>query len=73
MPIETVKVSGSYSSLRQPFAYKPYTLKDYKNFVGSKVKPLAGGLGPNVDTKDFKEKVKNGTRTYPVPQVHRDC
>ena len=52
------KASGSYSSLRQPFQYKPYTLKDYQNFTGSKVKPLAGGLGPNVDTDDFKEKVK---------------
>lgn len=53
------KASGSYSSLLQPSPYKPYTWKDYQNFVGSKIKPLAGGLGPNVDTDDFKEKVKN--------------
>ena len=33
------RVSGSYSSLRQPFAYKPYTLKDYKNFVGQRSSP----------------------------------
>ena len=52
------KASGSYSNLRQPFEYKPYTLKDYQNLAGSKAKPLAGGLGPNVDTDDFKEKVK---------------
>ena len=52
------KASGSYSNLRQPFEYKPYTLKDYQNLTGSNAKPLAGGLGPNVDTDDFKEKVK---------------
>ena len=52
------KASGSYSNLRQPFEYKPYTLKDYRNLAGSKAKLLAGGLGPNVDTDDFKEKVK---------------
>lgn len=51
------KASGSCSSLQQPISYKPYTLKDYHTFTGSKVKPLAGGLGPNVDTDDFKEKV----------------
>ena len=53
------KASGSYSSLRQPlFQYKPYSLKDYRNFVGSEVERPAGGLGPNNDTDDFKEKVK---------------
>lgn len=51
------KASGSYSSLRQPFQYKPYTLKDYRNIAGSNVEHLAGGLGPNVDTDQFKEKV----------------
>ena len=51
------KASGSYSSLRQPFQYKPYTLKDYKNIAGANVEHLAGGLGPNVDTDQFKEKV----------------
>ena len=54
------KASGSYSSLRQPsFQYKPYTLKDYRNFVGAEVECPAGGLGPNVDTDEFKEKVKS--------------
>ena len=53
------KASGSYSNLQQPLSYKPYTLREYHNFTGSKVKPLAGGLGPNVDTDDFKEKVMN--------------
>lgn len=52
------KASGSYSSLRQPFQYKPYTLKDYKNIAGANVEHLAGGLGPNVDTDEFKKKVK---------------
>ena len=52
------KASGSYSSLRQPFQYKPYTLKDYKNIAGVNVEHIAGGLGPNVDTDEFKEKVK---------------
>ena len=52
------KTSGSYSSLRQPFEYKPYTLKDYRNFMGARVEQLAGSLGPNVDTDDFKGKVK---------------
>ena len=52
------KASGSYSSLRQPFQYKPYTLKDYRNFAGANVEHLAGGLGPNVDSDEFKEKVK---------------
>lgn len=52
------KASGSYSSLRQPFEYKPYTLKDYKNFTGANTEHLAGSLGPNVDTDEFKEKVK---------------
>ena len=52
------KASGSYSSLRQPFQYKPYTLKDYKNFAGANIEQLAGGLGPNVDTDQFKEKVQ---------------
>lgn len=52
------KASGSYSSLRQPFQYKPYTLKEYRNFTGAEGEHLAGGLGPNVDTDDFKEKVK---------------
>ena len=51
------KASGSYSSLRQPFQYKPYTLKDYRNIAGANVEHLAGGLGPNVDTDQFKEKV----------------
>lgn len=52
------KASGSYSSLRQPFQYKPYTLKDYRNFAGANVEHLAGGLGPNVDSDEFKEKVE---------------
>ena len=52
------KASGSYSSLRQPFQYKPYTLKDYRNFAGANIEQLAGGLGPNVDTDQFKEKVQ---------------
>lgn len=52
------KASGSYSSLRQPFQYKPYTLKDYRNIAGVNVEHIAGGLGPNVDTDEFKEKVK---------------
>ena len=52
------KASGSYSSLRQPFQYKPYTLKDYRNFAGGNVEHLAGGLGPNIDSEEFKEKVE---------------
>ena len=52
------KASGSYSSLRQPFQYKPYTLKDYRNFAGANIEHLAGGLGPNVDSEEFKEKVE---------------
>ena len=52
------KASGSYSSLRQPFQYKPYTLKDYRIFAGANVEHLAGGLGPNVDSNEFKEKVQ---------------
>ena len=52
------KASGSYSSLRQPFQYKPYTLKDYRNFAGANVEHLAGGLGPNIDSDEFKEKVE---------------
>lgn len=56
------KATGSYSSLRQPFEYKPYTLKDYKNFAGVNAEHLAGGLGPNVDTDEFKEKVKGLTQ-----------
>lgn len=52
------KASGSYSSLRQPFQYKPYTLKDYRNFAGANIEQLAGGLGPNVDSDEFKEKMK---------------
>ena len=63
------KTSGSYSSLRKPFEYKPYTLKEYQNFAGSKVKPLAGGLGPNVDTDDFKEKV-NKCRLFSVKLLY---
>ncbi|KAL9965283.1 hypothetical protein ACROYT_G029058 [Oculina patagonica] len=51
------KASGSYSSLRQPFQYKPYTLKDYKNIAGANVEHSAGGLGPNVDTDEYKEKM----------------
>ena len=52
------KASGSYSNLRQPFQYKPYTLKDYQNIAGANVEHLAGGLGPNVDSDEFKEKVE---------------
>ena len=52
------KASGSYSSLWQPFQYKPYTLKDYQNFAGRNIEHLAGGLGPNVDSEEFKEKVE---------------
>ena len=52
------KAFGSYSSLRQPFQYKPYTLKDYRNIAGANVEHLAGGLGPNVDSDEFKEKVE---------------
>ncbi|XP_068733012.1 jhy protein homolog [Montipora capricornis] len=50
------KAASSNSSLQPP--YKPYTLQDYKTFTGSKAKLSAGGLGPNINTDDYRERIK---------------
>jgi len=36
--------------------YHPYTLKDYKELASAKI--VLGGLGPNIGTKDWEEKMK---------------
>lgn len=50
--------SGGHSTSQPSLSYKPYSLKDYQSFMGTKVKQSAGGLGPNIDTDDYKERVK---------------
>lgn len=50
--------SGSHSTSQPSLSYKPYSLKDYQSFMGTKVKQSARGLGPNIDTDDYKERVK---------------
>lgn len=51
--------SGSHSTSQPCLSYKPYSLKDYQSFMGTKVKQSAGGLGPNIGTGDYKERVKS--------------
>lgn len=66
------KASGSYSSVKQPLSqYKPYSLKDYRNFVGSEAERAAGGLGPNIDTNEFKEKMRKVSKQREYAAVLR--
>jgi hypothetical protein len=48
--------TGSYSSVRQPVDYKPYTLKDYRQIKNEQFDML-GSLGPDTESEEYKGKV----------------